>query len=1287
MLIFACSHSEQCFDQCPRNAAADLVLGLGLGQLSAAAISCTSSLYNLIEIGEHAIRLAFRVGNLVGKVSQQDPPRPSSERSWSTLVYAASDRVREEINTVQKHLVCQPPYSGRYLLSLIPNQLVPESAKVYLTAVGYNECTVSGDPQRLTQLWRHSVFLRNSRSQDVHSIGHWHAPHLYRREQVMRILDPFIKSLEELGPSHRTMLSSGTGRVIDCQSPRSLFELALVDLLGKSIQIDKLQQAIHGFISEQQPKPTSLLTFQTSWDPLRIESTMSKEAPELQDLSRWCSSPHANPKGRRKSSNIAIVGMSCRLPGADDTEELWELLRQGQDMHKQIPKDRFNVETHYDSAGKKNNASHTPYGCFIDKPGLFDARLFNMSPREATETDPMHRLALVTAYEALEMSGFVLNATPSTQQDRVGTFYGQTCDDWREVNAAQNIETYFISGGVRAFAPGRINYYFGFRGPSYSVDTACSSSLAAVQIACQTLRAGECDTAVTGGLNILTAPDFFAGLSKGSFLSRTGSCKTWDETADGYCRADGVGSIILKREEDAIADKDNILGVILASGTNHSADAISITHPHAGNQAYLYSSVLHTAGVDPLDVSYVEMHGTGTQAGDTNEVKSVTDVFAPAEPTVRDADRPLYVGAIKSNIGHGEAAAGIAALIKVLLMLRKNAIPPHVGIKTKLNPRFPNLGARNVQIPLSESSWQRPEGKPRLAFVNNFSAAGGNTALLLQDAPQREPTVGLDPRSVFPFVISARSTFSLQKNIRQLVSYLESAFEASLSSLSYTLTSRRMHHNYRVGVTASDLDTLRSSLSNKLNEGNFTPAPSKVPQVAFVFTGQGSFYPSLGRDLFEHSSVFRSEVLLLNGIAMTQGFPSFLPAIEGSLDEEHQLSALVTQLALVSIQIALVKLWSSWGVLPTVVIGHSLGEYAALCAADVLSRDDVIHLVGHRATLLQSRCTAETHSMLAVKASVEEIGKVPTKGAYEIACVNAPNETVIAGKIADIEELTQAYQQAGYRCFLLDVPYAFHSSQIEPILGAFEELAKGAVFKKPRVPVICPLLGRVIEDEGVFNPKYLCRHAREPVNSMNAVLAAESGALLNAKTALIEIGPHPLCTKMIKSTVEINGSGIPSLYKGENPWKTLSKSLCILYCAGLNIDWREFHHEYDLNHELLDLPAYGFEKKNYWIDYVNDWCLHKVKPRGLEPAVELQPPPDTVSQLSTSSVHRVIFEEFNGDTGKAIVQSDVSHGALKAAVLGHKVNGSGLFPSVSKLPSSIIETADHCFRLSMPISQ
>jgi monodictyphenone polyketide synthase len=324
--------------------------------------------------------------------------------------------------------------------------------------------------------------------------------------------------------------------------------------------------------------------------------------------------------------------MACRYPGGvNDLESFWELLEKGHDVHAKIPPDRFDVDSHYDPTGKRINSTLTSYGCFIDEPGLFDASFFNMSAREALETDPMHRLALVTAYEALERAGYVPNRTPASNVKRVGSFYGQASDDYREVNTAQDIGTYFIPGGCRAFAPGRISYFFGFWGPSFSCDTACSSSLATVQQACTSLWAGDVDTVVAGGLNILTNPDAFAGLGRGHFLSSTGNCKTWDSNADGYCRADGVGSIVLKRLEDAEADNDNVLGVILAAATNHSGDAVSITHPHAGAQAELFTKVANRAGIDPLDVSYVEFHGTGTQAGDATEMESVLNVFAPSK--------------------------------------------------------------------------------------------------------------------------------------------------------------------------------------------------------------------------------------------------------------------------------------------------------------------------------------------------------------------------------------------------------------------------------------------------------------------------------------------------------------------------------------------------------------------------------------------------------------------------------------------------------------------------------
>ena len=367
---------------------------------------------------------------------------------------------------------------------------------------------------------------------------------------------------------------------------------------------------------------------------------------KLQATTKTLSS--SDPTGRPDKSKIAIIGASGRFPDAEDLTSFWELLYQGRDVHKVVPPLHWDAETHVDPTGKSKNTSATPFGCWLDRPELFDAKFFNISPREAPQIDPAQRLALLTAYEAIEEAGIVPGATPSTQKDRVGVFYGVTSNDWMETNSAQNIDTYFIPGGNRAFIPGRINYFFRFSGPSYSVDTACSSSLAAIHVACNALWRGEIDTAIAGGTNVLTNPDFTAGLDRGHFLSRTGNCKTFDDDADGYCRGEGIATVILKRLEDAIADKDPIQAVILSGYTNHSAEAESITRPFVGAQKDIFRKVLNGAGVDPYDIGYVEMHGTGTQAGDGAEMRSVLETFAPDNARQkRNSEQALYVGSAK----------------------------------------------------------------------------------------------------------------------------------------------------------------------------------------------------------------------------------------------------------------------------------------------------------------------------------------------------------------------------------------------------------------------------------------------------------------------------------------------------------------------------------------------------------------------------------------------------------------------------------------------------------------
>ena len=1117
--------------------------------------------------------------------------------------------------------------------------------------------TISGPPSTLKALLIESEFFRERKTVPLDIFGPFHASHLYSDVDVEEVLQPMPETTVNL-PSPSIRLISGTKETsLSDMGLDQLLRQVVRDILVRPLSFDNVLTMI---ISEARDSgrdickissvgPSNALPSLVS--TLRAETKLAVSVGEQQfGLKKLVNDSSC------KSGKIAVVGMSGRFPNADNLESLWSLLEQGLDVHRKVPPDRFDVDAHYDPTGKRKNTTHTPYGCFIEEPGLFDPRFFNVSPREAYQTDPMGRLALVTAYEALEMSGFVPNRTPSSTLNRVGTFYGQTSDDWGQVNAAQNIDTYYIPGTIRAFASGRINYHFKFSGPSYNVDTACSSSFAAIQLACTSLQAKECDTAVAGGLNIMTTPDLFAGLSRGQFLSKTGSCKTFDDTADGYCRGDGVATVILKRLEDAEADNDPILGVILGTATNHSSEAVSITHPHAPTQEFLYKKILRDTGVDPRDISYVEMHGTGTQAGDGAEMRSISNVFAPRVQG-RLPGQTVHVGALKANIGHGEASAGVASLVKVLLMLQRNAIPPHVGIKGIINTTFPtDLEERGIRIALKQTSWLPPTGGKRRAYLNNFSAAGGNTGMLLEDAPKFVPTRENDPRTTFVVSVTAKSAWSLEMNIHKLLSYLEMNPDTSLPTLSYTTTARRTQQPFRISFAVSSISEATESLRSAQAE-IIKPVSIKPPKVAFVFTGQGAHYPSLGKQLFDNSRQFRSDILDFDKIGRSQGFASFLPLLDGTITDAASFSPLVLQLGQTCIQMALARLWISWGISPSVVIGHSLGEYAALNVAGVLSISDTIFLVGQRAELLEKHCTAGTHSLLAAAASMASTSQVMGGDKPNIACVNGPRETVISGPTEQLMSYSKSLKAAGIKSVLLPCAYAFHSAQVTPILESFKESARSVPFANAAIPVISPLLQEVVTGEDIFGPEYLARHARETVNFLGGITAAKREELVDPNTVWVEIGPTPVCSAFIKSSLGTETVIVPSLHKKEDPWRTTSSGLSLLHRKGLHIDWDEVHGEYESSHVVLGLPSYTFENKNYWLDYTNNWCL--IKGEVLEKPTERR----RARGLSTSSVHKLTKEDYGG-TIRLVAESDLSDPDLNDAIFGHLINGSALCPSV-----------------------
>ncbi|KAL2023150.1 hypothetical protein VTK56DRAFT_3756 [Thermocarpiscus australiensis] len=1269
-LVHYIDHVETNHEDLTRHDRTRLV-GLCSGLFAAFAIASAPSLSALVPLAVQAVLLAFRTGSYVHSLAERLDPAFEESGSWT---YAIPGLKQED--------------AVELLATFHDSNGVPQANRAYISAVSANSLAISGPPSTLEGVLR-SEALSSLKPVPISVHGPYHAGHLHSMvdvDKILRLDDPEVADCFYMTRPRSPVMSCATGTWFAADDTRSLIRSIVYEILNETIKFNSVLDGCLASARQFEGKKCLVLPL----GPTQHSSTLAnllRDETELEVVLRRA--PPVPPEatestiGNHGSSGkpkLAIVGMAGRFPDADSHEKLWELLAKGLDVHRVVPPDRFNVDTHFDPTGKAINTSHTPYGCWIEKPGMFDPRFFNMSPREAFQTDPMQRMALTTAYEALEMSGYVPNRTPSTRLDRIGTFYGQTSDDWREINAAQEVDTYFITGGVRAFGPGRINYHFGFSGPSLNIDTACSSSAAAMQVACTALWARDCDTAIVGGLSCMTNPDIFSGLSRGQFLSKKGPCATFDDGADGYCRGDGCASVVVKRLEDALADDDRILAVILGTATNHSADAISITHPHGPTQSALSTAILDEAGVDPHDVDYVEMHGTGTQAGDGTEMVSVTNVFAPADRK-RPADRPLYLGAVKANVGHGEAASGITALIKVLLMLEKNAIPPHVGIKpgSVMNKTFPkDLSERNVNIAFHMTPFRRRDGRPRRVFINNFSAAGGNTGLLIEDPPRRPPAK-VDPRTHQIVTVTAKSKAAMIRNAERLLAWIEKNPNTPLAHVAYTTTARKIQHYWRMNVSGADLTEVQLALADRLRE-NFVPVLPEQPKVVFMFTGQGSHYAALGREFYEHYSIFRQNIDEFDLFARVHGFPSFLALINGSEPDVTKFSPLVIQLGLVSFEMALARLWVSWGIKPAVVVGHSLGEYAALEVAGVLSASDAILLVGARAQLLVDKCTAGTHVMLAAQGSLEAVNEAlgAKASCVNVACINGPRETVLSGEANEMADIAQSLAGAGFKCTQLRVPYAFHSAQVEPVLDDFEKLAQAVKFKPAQVPIISPLLGKLIKDEPI-DAAYLRRHAREPVNFLAGLISAQQSGTIDEKTVWLEVGPHPVCVAFVKAAFGAATVAVPTLRRNEACYKTLSSSLCTLHTAGLNIDFNEYHRDFSDSVRLLNLPSYSFDEKNYWLQYTGDWCLTKNRiAEGANKATEPAKP-----KLLTTTVQKIIKEEVKDDVAVVEIESDLCQEQLRNAVSGHLVNGAPLCPS-SLYGDMAMTVCDYAYKLLRP---
>jgi polyketide synthase 12/myxalamid-type polyketide synthase MxaB len=820
---------------------------------------------------------------------------------------------------------------------------------------------------------------------------------------------------------------------------------------------------------------------------------------------------------------IAIIGMACRFPGGATTPAaFWDLLAAGTDAVTEVPAERWDVDAFYDPEPGTAGKMYTRYGAFLQHIDQFDPHVFNIAPREVAGMDPQHRLLLETAWEALEDSGYPPDGLASTP---AGVFVGAGAAEYSQIGAADptRIDPYLTLGSTPSAAAGRISYVLGLQGPSMLVDTACSSSLVAVHLACASLRAGDCAIAIAGAVNLMLSPNSTIALSSLRMMAPDGRCKTFDAAADGFVRGEGCGIVVLKRLTQALRDGDRVLAVIRGSAVNQDGRSGGFTAPNGLAQQALIRRALANASVMPDEVSYVECHGTGTSLGDPVELHALSAVLGEGRP----AERPLLVGSVKTNVGHLEAAAGMAGLIKTVLALGHRQITPHLHLKTP-NP-YIAWSSLPVAVPRELMAWE--SAKLRIAGVSSFGATGTNAHVIVEEAPAVQDCRSVPDRPVHILTLSGKSEAALSASRSRMLEHLAATID-SFADICHTASTGRSHFAHRIAVTAADAAQACEKLA-AATAAHRTAAP----RIAFLFSGQGSQYAGMGRAL-------------------------------GDIDLPDPEQTRYVQPALYKLEYRLAQLWRSWGIEPAFVLGHSVGEYAAAAVAGLFSYEEGLRLITRRAELMQNLPAGG--AMLAVQCSETQAAEF-LSARVSLAAVNGPRSIVLSG---DADALDRVH----FQCERLKVSHAFHSSRMDPILPALENAVAGVAFQASRIPLVSNLTGRVATDGELSAPAYWSRHARHTVRFMDGIQTLQAEGC----EAYIEIGPHPVLLGMARAQLDEAALALPSLRRNRDDWEQLLESLAALYTAGASVDWKAFDAPYQ--RRRVSLPTYPFQRQRYWLD-------------------------------------------------------------------------------------------------------
>lgn len=901
----------------------------------------------------------------------------------------------------------------------------------------------------------------------------------------------------------------------------------------------------------------------------------------------------AEHKAQKIRDQIAIVGISCRMPGgADDVDSYWDFLLSGKDGISNIPKTRWDLEKYYDEDKTVPGKMYCKKGGFLESDiDAFDARFFNISPKEAQALDPQQRMLLELTWEAFENAN--LDIARYNGSD-TGVYLGISTNEYNMAHLhsgdLSKIGPYSLTGSCFSTACGRVAYTFGFEGPCISVDTACSSTLSALHLACTAMQAGEADLQVVAGINIIESPCSNVGFSKLQATSVDGRSKAFDASANGYGRGEGGGVILLKRLSDAIRDNNEILGIIRATGINQDGKSNGLTAPNGEAQEKLIRKTLSNAGLNNLDVDYVEMHGTGTKLGDPIEVNAVAAIYGKG----RNDENRLKIGSVKSNIGHLEAAAGISSIIKVLLSMKHNLIPANLHFQTP-NPLI-NWAETKLEVVSQHTPWDKENGL-KVAAVNGFGFGGSNAHVIIEEykKPQKPADeIFTQDRIDWVLKLSAKSKASLTELVRKYHFLLENSTEQEFSNIIYTANRCRTDLDFRFAVCAGSqtmiLGRMKRYLDGQDTEGVFinTNDPlmlQKDRKVAFMFTGQGSQYIKMGKLLYDTNPVFRQSFDQCDKLFEAHLLKSLVELVygENATDQMIEKTAYAQPL-IFAVEFALLKMWEDYGIKPDLVMGHSIGEYAAAVAAGIISLEDAVKLVSARSRLMDQ--APGIGSMATIFADREIVTDL-LQGYEDTVCIavrNALETCVISGIATDVQIVAERARAKGITVKELKVSHGFHSILMDPILNEYQLIADEIEYHAPQVRFVSALYVREIGYDEILDSCYWTRHIREEVDFYGAVSSIEK----KENHILMEIGSNRVLAALSKLIFEQDRILATSLNLKRKDGIQIAEDIALLYAAGVNLNWDQITFTGNVNWHKTKLPNYPYEKGKYPMELIYD---------------------------------------------------------------------------------------------------